>query len=87
MSYDVCCEVETALSEAAVAKSKETNILQIQPEGAETVQTIFWVDNFDVNVEKAGGGGAVSTTHLVAFQERAHHGIKEVLHTAVQRSR
>ena len=71
MSYDVCCEIETALSEAAVAKSKETNILQIRPEGAETVQTVFWVDNFDVNVEKAGAGGAVSTTHLVAFQEQA----------------
>ena len=87
MSYDSCCEIETALSEAAVAKSKETNILQIRPEEAETVQTVFWVDNVDVNVEKAGGGNAVSSTHQVAFQEQAHHGIKEVLHTAVQRSR
>ena len=41
MSYDVCCEIETALLEAAVAKSKETNILQIRLEGAETVQTVF----------------------------------------------
>ena len=87
MSYDVCCEIETASSEAAIAKSKETNILQIRPEGAETVQTVFWVNNFNVNVEKAGGGGAVSTIHLVAFQEQAHHGIKEILHTPVQTSR
>ena len=88
MSYDVFCEIEIALSEVAVAKSKKTNILQIRPEGVETVQTVFWVDNFDVNVEKVGGGGWCGyTTHLAAFQEQAHHGIKEVLHTAVQRSR
>ena len=55
MSYDICCEIETALSEAAIARSKETNILQIQLRGTETVQTIFWVDNFDVNVENSGG--------------------------------
>ena len=35
----------------------------------DTVLTIFWVDNLDINVEKQIGGGAVNTTHLVAFQE------------------
>ena len=35
----------------------------------DTVLKKFWVDNFDINVEKQTGGGAVNITHLVIFQE------------------
>ena len=47
--------------------------------------TVFWVDNFDVTVEKTLGG-AVNTTHLMAFQEQAYHN-KQNLHVPVQRAR
>ena len=47
---------------------------------------MFWVDNFDVNVEKALGGGAVNTTNLTAFQEQAHHTNKNV-HIPIQRTK
>ena len=30
--------------------------------------TVFWVDNFDLNVETCGGG-AINITHWMAFQE------------------
>ena len=34
------------------------------------VLTVFWADNFDINAEaQCGGDGAVSITHLMAFQE------------------
>ena len=36
---------------------------------SDTLDTYFWVNNFDHVVEKIAGGNAVSTTHLMAFQE------------------
>lgn len=36
------------------------------------IPTWYWVDNFDVKVEKQmGESGSVNTTHLMAFQENA----------------
>ena len=86
MSYDLCCEAETSLSEASIAKSKKMIILSIRPEGSQIALNVFWEDNFDVRVEKTLGGGAVNTTHLMAFQEQAHHN-KQDLHVPVQRPR
>ena len=57
MSYDLCCEAETSLSEASIAKSKETSILPIRPKGSQITLTVFRVDNFDVTIEKTSGGG------------------------------
>ena len=86
MSYDLCCEIEKSLSEAALLESKETSILPIRPKCSQIVVTVFWVDNFDVTVENDSGVGAVNTTHLMAFQEQAHHG-KHSLHVPVERTR
>ena len=36
---------------------------------SDTLDTYFWVNNFNHVVEKIAGGNAVSTTHLMAFQE------------------
>ena len=52
MLYDLCCEAETSLSEASLAKSKETSILPIRPEGLQITLIVSWVDKFDVTVEK-----------------------------------
>ena len=86
ISYDLCCEAEKSLSEASIAKSKEMSILPIRPEGSQIALTVFWVDNFDVAIEKTLGGGALNATHLMAFQEQAHHN-KQELHVPVQRAR
>ena len=74
MSYNLTCEIETAQAECAVKASQETNILPLKPESPDdTVFTHYWVDNFDVTVEKMSGGGSINTTHLVAYQENSNN--------------
>ena len=55
----------------AIHKSEEFNVLPLLPSGEEEiVPTFYWVDNFNVKVEKQiGGSGSINTTHLMAFQE------------------
>ena len=35
----------------------------------ETVLTYFWLDNFDMSIEKQTGHGAINSTDMIAFQE------------------
>ena len=59
------------MAELALHKTEnEFEVLPILFESDETVLTYFWVDNFNVKVEKIGGTSAVNTTHLMAFQEK-----------------
>lgn len=34
-----------------------------------TFHTHFWVDNFDINIDKQVGGDSIHTSHLMAFQK------------------
>ena len=69
VNYNLACEVETAYAEVAQEKGKGELTLPLQPLTPENmVFTHFWVDNFDMFVDKQGGGGSVHTTHLVAYQ-------------------
>ena len=70
ISYDLTCEVETALSEASIRRSEQSSILPVRPTNEEVILTVFWVDNFDTKVDRQSGGGAINTKHLMAFQER-----------------
>jgi hypothetical protein len=70
ITYEETFQIETAFAEATLLRSKISTILPIKPASPEEViLTYFWVDNFDVNIDNQTGGGAVNTTHLVAFQE------------------
>ena len=70
ISYNLICEMETAQAESAVICSKQTSVLPMKPKFPnDTILTHYWVDNFDVLVEKIGNGGSTNTTHLVAYQE------------------
>ena len=70
ISYSLTCEVETAQAESALKSSQDSSILPLMPSVyGETVFTHFWVDNFDLKIEKTSGSGSVNTTHLMAFQE------------------
>ena len=73
ISYNNTCEIEAAQAEIAIKVSQEnSSILPLKPKSPnDTVLTHFWVDNFDVLVDKIGGGGAINTTHLVAYQEES----------------
>ena len=56
------------MAELALHKTEnEFEVLPILFESDETVLTYFWVDNFNVKVEKIGGTSAANTTHLMAF--------------------
>ena len=46
-----------------------------------------WLDNFDINVESATDGGAIKTTHMIAFQEETEHTALLYTHTNVERTK
>ena len=47
----------------------------------------FWLDNFDMNVESATGGGAINTTNMVALQEEIEYTWLLYTHTNVERTK
>ena len=74
ISYNTVCEIETAQAECALEAPKSNNILALKPIlPDQTVFTHFWVDNFDIKVDRIGGGGSINTTYLMAFQEHQSH--------------
>ena len=76
ISYTNVCDIETAQAQKAQVLATNSKSLPVKPATPEdTILTFFWVDNFDMNVEKVGGAGAINTTHLVAFQETSDHSV------------
>ena len=70
LSYNSVCDIETAQAELVQEEAANTTILPVRPNSNGTpVYTHFWVDNFDINVDKQVGGGSIHTTHLMAFQK------------------
>ena len=64
------------------------SLLPIKPRNDKgTVLTYFWVDNFDINVETQTGGGAINSTHLVAFQEDNENCCNSICHVSVDRTK
>ena len=52
LTYNLTCEIETALAEKAQQISLKDSLLPIQPADVDSyILTVFWVDNFDVKVE------------------------------------
>ena len=76
-SYDKVCEIETGLAELSHLFQEQGQMLPLQPstESAE-VLTVFWMDNFDHNVETLTGHGTIHNTHAVAYQEESDETIK-----------
>lgn len=67
ITYPKVCEIETALAELSIHQSEGLNVLQLLPKGEEVIPTFFWVDNFDIKIDRLGGSSMVNTTHLMAF--------------------
>ena len=73
MSYNTTCEIKTAAAEVAMLQMTKKDLLPIKPITNDKVApTFFWVDNFDVTIDRLAGGGSVNTTHLMAFQEKTN---------------
>ena len=88
MTYNLTCEIETALAEKAQQFSLNDSLLPIQPVDIDSyVLTVFWVDNFDVKVETQTGATSVNTTHMVAFQENCTNSLKQTPEINIPRSR
>jgi len=49
--------------------------------------THFWVDNFDVLVDRKVGGGSVHTTHMVAFQVPNGDSQRKVVRPVIERKK
>ena len=88
ISYDLTCDIETAEAVKAQKIAERSSALPLKPiSETDVVLSYFWVDNFDVNVEKQSGGGAVNTTHLVAFQEKSEISVVNLEKVNVKYSR
>ena len=73
ISYPLTCEIETAQARVTQLMAESSSILPLKPNyKGDKIITYFRVDNFDVNIERQTGGGAVNSTHLVAFQEPSY---------------
>lgn len=70
LNYKATCEIKTAQAVKAQKVAKDFGSLPLSPSSSKHyVLTVFWVDNFDIKVERQQGSNCVNTTHLVAFQE------------------
>ena len=68
--YHLNMEIQTAQTQKELTLAEASSFLPLKPaKESDVVLTFYWVDNFDVIVEKQAGGGTINTTHLVAFQE------------------
>ena len=68
ISYNNVCSIETAQAQKAQILVNKNKALPLKPAmPVDTILTHLWVDNFDLNMERMGGSGAINTTHLVAF--------------------
>ena len=71
IDYNTTCKIETSQAVKVQKLANISSILPLLPSGDnDTLDTYFWVDNFDHIVEKVAGGGAVNTTHLMAFKRQ-----------------
>ena len=90
LSYNTTCEIKTAVAECVLEQANKTDILPLKPVSEEYITpTFFWVDNFDVQIDRLSGGGSVNTTHLMAFQEPAEgtRGINKIQSVPRKKSR
>ena len=91
LTYNTTCEIETALAEKAQKLSLSGSKLPLcAADNNSYVLTVFWVDNFDVKVERQTGSTSLNTTHMVAFQERCQKSVfqsNNAIYVTVTRTR
>ena len=88
MTYNLTCEIETALAEKTQQLSLKYSLLPIQPADIDSyVLTGFWVDNFHVKFETQTGATSVNPRYMVAFQENCTNSLKQTPEINIPRSR
>ena len=87
LTYNTTCEAETAFAVKA-QQLLSNSFLPLRPINEyDCVLTVFWVDNFDIKVEKQTGSTFVNATRMIAFQERREISLQENKGTPLPRSR
>lgn len=69
LSYKTTNEIETAQAVKAQLTKESGSLPLISTDYNFPIPTVFWVDNFDIKIDRQVGSNCVNTTHLVAFQE------------------
>ena len=70
ISYGKTWKIELSEAQEAQNLAKQSSMLPLKPTiENDFVLTVFWADNFDMNVKAQCGGGAINISHLVEFQE------------------
>ena len=88
IDYSLMYNTGAGLAQSAQLQATQISILPVKPSNqGETVITAFWLENFDMDVESATGGGAINTTHMVVFQEEKEHTSLLYTHTTVERTK
>ena len=88
IGYSLMYNTGAGLAQPAQLQATQISILPVKPSNqGETVITAFWLENFDMDVESAIGGGAINTTHMVVFQEEKEHTSLLYTHTTVERTK
>ena len=87
ITYNATCEIETALAEKAQKMSLSGATLPLSAvDNNSYVLIVFWVDNFDVKVERQTGSTSLNTTHMVAFQEKCQNSIFQANNVTVAKT-
>ena len=72
ITYDEVLNIETVQANKAqlIINSIEHSILPIIPvSDTNSVSNVFWVDNFDTNLDTERGSGAINMSTIMTFQE------------------
>ena len=88
LTHNTTCEAETAFAVKA-QQLLSNSFLPLCPinEYDYVLKEVFWLDNFDMKVEKQTGSTFFNTTHMSAFQERSEISLQEKKGTPLPRSR
>ena len=88
LTYNTTFEIETVLAEKAHMLSLSGSTLPLcAADNNSYVLAVFWVDNFDVKVERETGSTSLNTTHIVAFQEKCQKSVFQSNNVTVTRTR
>ena len=88
ISYNLTCETETSQAQVSIIEQENNSILPILPTADDDIIiTYFWVDNFDKIIESLTGGGAVNSTHMIAFQEKSNSNLLNKNKVTFERNR
>ena len=88
ISYDLICEIETSQAQVSLMEEENKSILPILPTANDDIIiTYVWVDNFDKIIESMTGGGAVNSTHMIAFQEKSNSSLLNKNKVTFERNR